>query len=149
MAAEDMEEVEEGNSIPREDDQHYVVVEVRIRSGFASKLESCGIPHLQMIQLPEESGEEGVFQIAPVPTTNNRFRPCFSLASAVVELYWPQRRYKSLINWSTSIFFCDVTLTLSFQHEHVCLCTGRVFHHFGPDGQRDQDGAKEGKLQCT
>ena len=81
MAAEDMGEVGEGNSIPGEDDQHYVVIEVRIRSGFASKLESGGIPHLQMIQLPEESGEEGVFQIAPVPTTNNRFRPCFSLAT--------------------------------------------------------------------
>ena len=91
MATEDMEEVKKGNSIPGEDDQHYVVVEVRIKSGFASKLESCGIPHLQMMELPEESGEEDVLQIAPVPTTNHRFRPCFSLASAVVELYWPQR----------------------------------------------------------
>ena len=71
---DDMEDVEEGIPMQGEDGQHYVVLEVR--SGLATKLrQTLPASHeekincmFQVIQLPEQSGEQGVVQIGPGPS---------------------------------------------------------------------------------
>ena len=102
---DDMEDVEEGIPMQGEDGQHYVVLEVRLPGSdtilwrsdqrrIEHKINNthCMIWklfHIQVIQLPEQSGDQGVVQIGPGPSglqpPTTRFLSDIALKNVLVQ----------------------------------------------------------------